>query len=205
MVGLFFAPLGCLIRDNQMYGLINKAVRGLVLDRFGADAWQRIRQAAGVDDEDFIAMDSYSDEVTYKLVEAAAVELQLEPEQVLQAFGEYWVDYVADENYGHLMQTAGQSFPVFLSNLDQMHARVKLTFPNLEPPSFSVTDQTENSLRLHYYSSRQGLAPLVVGLLHGLGRRFDTAVKVESGRTGEGSDAHDIFDVEFNSVLVDPS
>ncbi|MDG2054657.1 MAG: heme NO-binding domain-containing protein [Phycisphaerales bacterium] len=188
-----------------MYGLINKAVRGLVLDQFGADAWQRIRQAAGVDDEDFIAMDNYGDEVTYKLVEAAAVELELEPEQVLQAFGEYWVDYVADENYGHLMQTAGQSFPEFLANLDQMHARVKLTFPNLEPPSFSVTDQTENSLRLHYYSSRQGLGPLVVGLLHGLGRRFDTSVKVESGRDGEGSEAHDVFDVEFHAAVVDQS
>ena len=133
------------------------------------------------------------------------LELELEPEQVLQAFGEYWVDYVADENYGHLMQTVGQSFPEFLANLDQMHARVKLTFPNLQPPSFLVTDQTENSLRLHYYSTRQGLGPLIVGLLHGLGRRFDTSVKVESGREGEGSEAHDVFAVEFHSVVVDQS
>jgi hypothetical protein len=184
-----------------MYGLINKAVRGLVLDRFGADAWRRIRQAAGVNDDDFIAMDDYGDEVTYKLVEAASIELQLEPEQILQAFGEYWVDYVADENYGHLMQTVGQSFPEFLANLDQMHARVKLTFPNLQPPSFSVTDQTDNSLRLHYYSTRKGLGPLVVGLLHGLGRRFGTDVKVEAGREGKDSEAHDVFEVEFQPAV----
>ncbi len=183
-----------------MYGLINKAVRGLVFDQFGEDAWRRIRLAAGVTDDDFIAMDDYDDTITYALVQAASSELSLEPEQVLQAFGEYWVDYVADENYGHLMQTAGQTFPEFLSNLDQMHARVKLTFPNLQPPSFSVTDETDDSLHLHYFSSRAGLAPLVVGLLHGLGRRFETEVEVESGREGEGSNAHDVFYVKYRRI-----
>lgn len=184
-----------------MYGLINKAVRGLVIDQFGEDAWQRIRKAAEVDDDDFLAMEGYDDKVTYALVGAASKELGLEPEAVLQAFGEYWVNYVADDNYGHLMQTAGQSFPEFLSNLDQMHARVKLTFPDLQPPSFSVTDQAENSLRLHYYSSREGLGPLVVGLLHGLGRRFDTEVEVEAGREGNGPDEHDVFQVNYRPAV----
>ena len=180
-----------------MYGLINKAVRGLVLDQFGADAWQRIRQAAGVDDEDFIAMDSYGDEVTYKLVEAAAIELELEPEQVLQAFGEYWVDYVADENYGHLMQTAGQSFPEFLANLDQMHARVKLAFPDLKPPRFRVSESTDAGLTLHYFSHRPGLSALVTGLVKGLASRFGREVEVTPFRTGDGEEAHDAFKIVY--------
>ena len=85
-----------------MYGLINKAVRGLVLEIAGADAWSRIRHAAQVEDDDFISMEGYDDAVTYRLVGAASEELGLSPEAVLEAFGKYWVDYTADEGYAML-------------------------------------------------------------------------------------------------------
>ena len=58
-----------------MYGLINKAVRGLVLEQFGDDVWARIRGRAGVEEEDFLSMTSYDDAVTYDLVAAASAEL----------------------------------------------------------------------------------------------------------------------------------
>lgn len=180
-----------------MYGLINKAVRGLVIQVAGDDAWLRIRQEAGVEDDDFISLEAYDDGVTYRLVEAASNELGLPPEEVLIAFGKYWVEYTAEEGYGELMKTAGSTFPEFLSNLDQLHSRVKLTFPNLIPPRFSVSDESEGKLVLHYFSDRQGLAPLVIGLLQGLGTRFGQDVTAEQFRTGEGEAEHDAFRVQY--------
>ena len=52
-------------------------------------------------------------------------------------------------------------------------------------------------MRRHYHSEREGLAPMVVGLLKGLGKRFETLVEVTHDKVrGEGSD-HDEFVIHF--------
>jgi hypothetical protein len=165
----------------RMYGLINKAVEGLVRMKFGDAMWDKIRARAGLPDEPFISMESYEDKTTYDLVGAASVELGATPEAILEEFGRYWTVYTAEAGYGELLKSAGKTLPEFLKNLDQMHTRVKLSFPNLAPPAFTVTDETDSSLTLHYYSHRPGLAPLLVGLLKGLGERFalDITVKLD--------------------------
>ncbi|MEY4117266.1 MAG: hypothetical protein RLZZ116_594 [Planctomycetota bacterium] len=175
-----------------MYGLINKAVEGLVRSKFGDATWDRIRNRAGLPDEPFISMEQYDDKTTYDLVGAASAELGAPAEAILEEFGIYWVKYTAEGGYGELMKSAGKTFPEFLRNLDQMHTRVKLAFPHLAPPSFAVSDETANSLTLAYYSHRPGLAPLVVGLLRGLGDRFQIDVSARTERV-EGARPHDRF------------
>lgn len=185
----------------DMYGLINKAVRGLVLEIAGPDAWSRIRHAAQVEDDDFISMEGYDDAVTYRLVDAASEELGISPEAVLEAFGKYWVDYTADKGYGEIMNTAGSTLPEFLRNLDQLHSRVKLIFPNLIPPRFTVTDAEEGHLVLHYFSERKGLAPLVVGLLKGLAERFEQSITIEQFRVDE----HEAFRIGYEPLKAESS
>lgn len=180
-----------------MYGLINKAVKGLVVGQFGADAWSRICARAEVADDEFLSMEGYEDKVTYDLVGAASEELGLPPDKILEAFGQYWVEYTAVEGYGDLLDSAGDTLLEFLSNLDQLHARVKLAFPDLKPPRFAVTDEDEHGLVLHYYSDRPGLGPLVTGLIHGLGKRFDRELEVSMSRDESGGDPHDVFAIRY--------
>ena len=182
-----------------MYGLINKAVEGLVRQRFGDAAWDRIRTRAGLPDEPFISMEQYPDQTTYDLVGAASAELGAPAEAILEEFGRYWTVYTAEVGYGELMKGAGSTLPEFLRNLDQLHTRVKLSFPHLAPPSFSVANETATSLDLHYYSDRAGLAPLVVGLLKGLGERFQVDVVVRTERVN-GTKPHDLFHVVWASA-----
>ena len=127
----------------------------------------------------FLALRTYPDDVTYRLVGAASAELQLPAETVLEAFGEYWVNQTAKASYGDLMHLQGRTLPEFLQNLDQMHSRLALTFKEMRPPSFRVTDITPGSLLLHYHSDRPGLLPFVVGLVKGLGTFFATPVSVD--------------------------
>ncbi len=176
-----------------MYGLINKAVEGLVRSKFGDATWDKIRTRAGLPDEPFISMEQYDDKTTYDLVGAASAVLGAPGEAILEEFGYYWTKYTAEAGYGELMKSAGKTLPEFLRNLDQMHTRVKLSFPHLAPPSFSVTDETSSSLTLHYYSDRAGLAPLVVGLLRGLGDRFNVDIVTRAERVNEGPRPHDLF------------
>jgi hypothetical protein len=69
----------------------------------------------------------------------------------------------------------------------------------LRPPSFTVRDETPTSLTLHYYSERAGLAPLVVGLLRGLGARFNVLLSIEHCRA-DGPTPHDVFLLQWTEA-----
>ncbi|MEM7517922.1 MAG: heme NO-binding domain-containing protein, partial [Planctomycetota bacterium] len=128
-----------------MYGLVNRAIRGLVEERFGEEAWEKISARAGVSSERFVAMDAYDDAITYGLVGAASEELGLDPGAILEAFGEYWTLFTLEEGYGDMLSMMGTTLDEFLDNLDSMHQRIQETMPALIPPSFDREDQGDGT------------------------------------------------------------
>ncbi len=180
-----------------MYGLVNKAIRDMVCSGFGEDTWQRIRARAEVVEDRFLSMESYPDDLTHRLVLAASQELGLTSAEIMEKFGEYWVRYTGQEGYGEMMALAGDTLPEFLGNLDELHARVGVSFPQLQPPQFDCEAADEQELTLHYHSQRQGLAPMVIGLVQGLGDRFDTEVDVTQTAHRDAGADHDIFRIRY--------
>lgn len=176
-----------------MYGLVNKAIEDLIRSRFGDATWQAIRKQAGVQAEEFVRMEDYPDELSYRLVAAASQQLALPPEQLLEAFGEYWTLYTAKEGYGDMLKAYGDSLFAFLQNLDDLHTRVGMFYPKLKPPHFECSDVTAHSLVLHYYSERPGLAPMVIGLVKGLGTTFNTPVAISQVQDRNAGADHDAF------------
>ena len=53
---------------------------------------------------------------------------------------------------------------------------------------------------LHYYSSRAGLAPMVIGLLSGLGQMFNTEIDVRQTMSRDQGADHDVFSVKFTGA-----
>jgi len=187
-----------------MYGLVNQALEDFVRQGFGDAAWNTIRDGAGVSQDMFVSMDSYPDYVTYKLVGVAAEVLGLDAAQILERFGEHWVLYTAQAGYGEMLAMFGSDLRAFLFNLDNLHSHVAMTFPDLRPPSFKVEqiDGTD-SLLLHYHSERTGLAPMVVGLLKGLGKRFSQDISIR--QTAHcGPDDHDGFRIDYIAAGASP-
>lgn len=180
-----------------MYGLVNKAIEDMVCSRFGAEIWKEIKLKAEIEVDVFISMEGYPDDITHKLVKAASLVLGLSPSEIMQAFGEYWVQYTAKEGYGEMMDMSGETLPEFLENLDNLHARVGVSFPQLQPPSFECADIEEDSLSLHYRSTREGLTPMVIGLVKGLGTRFNTEVDITQTQSREDGAQHDEFLVKY--------
>jgi hypothetical protein len=86
--------------------------------------------------------------------------------------------YTAQEGYGPLLGASGSNLREFLINLDALHARVALTMSALKPPRFKLVDVDAKTMKLEYRSTREGLAPMVVGLLRGLGVRFSTPIEI---------------------------
>lgn len=160
-----------------MYGLVNKAVEQLVKTNFGEDTWLKIAQRANVDPS-FIMMKSYPDQVTFDLVAAASEILDTPAEQILEAFGEHWIQFTVDEGYGKTMSLYGDSVSEFLQNMDSLHAQIRLSFPELRPPSITCESLPNGQLVVSYISERVGLAPMLVGLVRGLGKRFSTPVEL---------------------------
>ena len=67
-------------------------------------------------------MKSYPDELTYNLVASASSILHLEQSTILEAFGEYWILYTAEEGYGEMLALSGSNLKDFLNNLKSFSA-----------------------------------------------------------------------------------
>lgn len=182
-----------------MYGMVNRAIELFIKEEHGNEIWERVASLANVT-ADFISMEQYPDAVSVSLVVELSKVTELTPNQILASVGEFWVDFAHKSAYGDLLDMAGDSLPEVLANLDDMHARIGQSFDALKPPSFWVSDLTEDSLILHYASEREGLAPMVVGLVRGLSKHLNTECSViQVGFKGDTSE-HDEFAVAFEKI-----
>lgn len=178
-----------------MYGIVNKAIEDLVIANFGEEKWEAIKERSGIDIDFFISNEAYDDDITFKLAIAVSEEMNMSVGAVLIAFGEWWVIKTTSEKYPGLMDSGGDNLRDFLVNLPNFHNRVMLIYPKLTPPEFKVSDITNNSLCLHYFSKRQGLQEFVRGLLQGLGKMFNTPIVLELIQTRDEGSTHEIFKI----------
>jgi heme-NO-binding protein len=180
-----------------MYGMINLAIQAFLSERYGKPVWQSIKEQAAPDIDHFLTMEEYSDDVTTALVLKAAEITRESAAVTLDRIGEYWIGFALRSGYGELLSLIGTNLPEALNNLDNMHTRVGLIFTDLRPPSFWCTDVQDHSLVLHYQSERTGLAPMVPGLVRGLGQFLQTSVSVQHVVRREEDADHDQFLVTF--------
>jgi len=182
-----------------MYGLINRAIQEMVCQKFGQETWDAIKTDAAIQETTFLALEPYPDEVTHTLVASASKILALSPSEIMQAFGQYWISYTSTNEYKEIMAICGESLKEFLGNLDDLHSRIGVQFPALQAPSFTCDEIDKDTLELHYSSTREGLAPMVVGLVEGLGEKFSTDITVKQVKSrAQGSD-QDTFEIKYKT------
>jgi len=184
-----------------MYGLVNRAIEQLVVSLRGEAGWRGVCAHANLASDGFVSMQSYDDEITYRLVTSVSERMGIPADDVLEGFGEYWITYTAAEGYGAMMNSGGNSLREFLENLNDMHGRVESIFPQLKLPQFRVSDISETEYLLHYASSRAGLAPMVIGLVKGLAKRFNQNVDVHLQLPRATPQDEDIFLVRERPTL----
>lgn len=185
-----------------MYGLVNNGVRTFVVEHHGSETWEAICAKLGLDADEFETMTAYGDDLTYDLVGAVSETLDLSAETVLEVFGEYWVGYAKSTAVGKLIDLGGDTFWERIRSLDDMHERIQNTMPHLEPPGFDLEDVPNGNRRLHYYSKRDGLASMVVGLLHGLAKECGVEVDIEHIEAKADGADHDVFGLSIKSPAV---
>ena len=188
-----------------MYGLINQGLHDLAVQRGGEALWREIKSTAGVALEAFVGMDNYPDDVTFRLVDATSLAMGISPAEVLHAFGKHWILNTVQRGYGAIFDTMGGNLPVFLANLDTMHARLSLSMTEMRPPAFVCEQLDDHRIRLEYWSERAGMAPMVVGILEGLGEMYGvTVVIAQSVDSLQGAD-HDEFVIDHGPLVATTS
>lgn len=81
-----------------------------MVTKFGLETWHEIKEKAGcqVDDGGFLRYEYYPDKDTVDLVVAASEVLDLSVDQVLYAFGDYFIDYVQQNGYSNVLECLGK-------------------------------------------------------------------------------------------------
>ncbi|XP_072524856.1 guanylate cyclase soluble subunit beta-2-like isoform X2 [Salminus brasiliensis] len=154
-----------------MYGFINTCLKSLVIDKFGDDTWDKLRDAAGVQDT-FMTYEVYKDEITVRLVAEACKLLGVEASVVLRQFGEYFFEFCKRSGYDHMLRTLGANLFEFIENLDALHGYLSLSYKEMNAPSFRVEKNSDGTMLLHYYSDRRGLCHIVPGIIGAVAKDF---------------------------------
>lgn len=75
---------------------------------------------------------------------------------------------------------------VTCQNLDALHDHLGTIYPGMRAPSFRCTDaERGNNLILHYYSQREGLQDIVIGIIKTVAQQIhgtEIEMKVSGGR-----------------------
>lgn len=166
-----------------MFGMIHRSARDMVHEQFGEAAWDKVLEAAGLDEGALVSAQNYPDEVTFRLIGAAAQTAGLSVEDTLVAFGRYWVRSADKGPYASTLRMLGSNLLESLTNLDS----IQLAMPEARLPQFRVVSHDAQGIRVAYHSHRQGLEPFVQGLLEGLLDRFSTAGAVTLAGEDEGA------------------
>lgn len=161
-----------------MYGMIHQALRDMALQHMDEADWQAMLQQGGLAKPMFIGMEYYPDTTTMSLIHLIAARLDLPLDEVLEQFGQVWIDFAGASAYGRILQMAGDDFVSFLENLDRMHASIRSNMPLAEMPSFELISVASNELNVKYRSRREGLAPFVQGILVAVAARFNETVRI---------------------------
>jgi predicted hydrocarbon binding protein len=164
-----------------MKGVINKGIQELVLDKFGSEAWEKIKQSAGCSEPFFAASNDYPDEMSVALIQAASQVSGLPAEVVCIEFGKYWVNHTGKDTYPSYYTMAGTNARQFLLSMGKVHEHVTRSILNASPPGLEYEELPDGKLLMHYRSSRR-LCAVLRGLILGVGEHFDEKLDVKELR-----------------------
>ena len=177
-----------------MYGMIHRAMRQMVHEELGEEAWRALEQKLDIGPTELLTGMVYDDALTLQIVSEAAARLNLSVDQCLVKFGQYWVRFAGQGSLSSIMKFTGKNLASFITNLDRLHLALGAAMPGAQLPSFTTLESAPGHLVVEYRSDREGMEPFVRGLLQGLMDRFHMRGEIEVLRRGEKSI---IFDIRY--------
>jgi hypothetical protein len=159
-----------------MKGTIVVCVKELVEKKFGKPAWEKALAEAGTPGKTFLASADVPDATVLKILTSLTTISKLSMEQLMEAFGDFWVNDYGTRVYGAAFVRHASAMD-FLLGLDDLHTAMTKTIPNARPPRFRIEKTSAKTLVLAYQSPRK-LGAMVPGLVRGVARKYGTPCTV---------------------------
>jgi len=157
-----------------MYGMIHQSLQEMVSERSGVEGWETVCAAANIDhDAATTPYEVYSDEMTFRLIAAAANKLDLPIDDFMDDFGQSWIHFASQGKYKTVFQACGSDIKTFIQNLDHCHQGVSTTMAGTKIGSFKLLSSGSGWLLFRYNAARPGLGNFLKGLMKGLLVYFD--------------------------------
>lgn len=178
-----------------MKGVIFNVAEEVVTARFGADAWDDVLEAAGLEGV-YTSLGNYEDAELGALVAAAASALDVSEAEVLQLIGTHGFARLASR-YPKFLDDHTSSRTVLADLNGVIHPRVLTLYPGASVPEFDFS-RVGNNIELVYRSDR-GLCHLAEGLASGAALSFDEEVDVYQQTCRHRGDAECRIVVDYSS------
>jgi hypothetical protein len=193
-----------------MFGWFNDCAECLVVYKFDEETWRKVKVKANceVADGGFLRYKYYPDSDTVQLFVAASEVLGVTVDELLQAFGEYFIHYVQENGYSNVLECLGSNLRDWLSNLNSLHDHLQASYPKgfVAPVFWSEDDpdSLEGGIFVHYFSRRGSLlVPFVVGAIKKIALRYFD-IEINMAQLQLQDDDANINSTSWRVTAVDP-
>ncbi|EGD78919.1 NO-insensitive guanylyl cyclase III [Salpingoeca rosetta] len=184
-----------------MYGFLHQALTAWLRSQDGGeqtlkDVYEQLNITGSPDD----FFRHYSDTQTMLFLDLASKATGLTLEECMYEAGKMSMGTFVRNGYEPVLRTLGKDFFTMLTNLDSLHDNFLSAFPEMKVPSLRPERNPDDSMSIHYYSQRRGLAPFMMGALKSSAKMlYDLDIDIHHRlKRGKDSD-HDVF-----HVFMDP-
>lgn len=138
--------------------------------RLGADTWRPLLREAGVTRHVYPPGPDYPDAEAGAIVTAASKKTGLEPDAILQDFGEFIASDLV-RLYRHLIEPSWRSLDLLEHTEETIHKAVRRDNPGAQPPPLKCVRKSPDEAIVYYASARR-MCGVAKGIIRGLGRHY---------------------------------
>lgn len=160
-----------------MIGLINRSIEIFLKETYGAETWEVLCQATGLDPRGFSSLKAYPDELTSTLLRAAAQTLNKSALDLLEDTGS-WL--VRREPIRRLLRFSGSEFEEFVFALEELPGRARMALAVLDFPPIVVLSPEKGSFEITGTGWLYGLEWIIAGALRGMADDFGVLALMEA-------------------------
>jgi hypothetical protein len=159
-----------------MHGVILTELKKYVKARLGDEAWDTLREAAGLEGRIYLPVQAYPDDEAVALVAAASRLTGLRATEILEDYGRFIVPDLL-QLYRGLLRPEWTSLDLIEHVEDTIHRAVRLHNTGATPPELVCSRPAPDRIEILYQSPRR-MCSVGKGIILGIAEAFGETVEV---------------------------
>jgi hypothetical protein len=164
-------------KGAAMHGMVFAELKKFVVAGLGAEAWNRLTEAAGMPGKVFLPSQTYSDADLVRLVSAASEITGRPASELVEAFGTFIVPGLV-RAFGAHINPSWRTLDLLENTEETIHRVVRISTPGATPPALAVHRASAGRVTIEYASPRR-LCALARGIVKGVAQHYGESVTIE--------------------------